>query len=287
MLKLMRTAWAVSATALRSGRAPIDLLNASVSQDGVRVWRDVAYAPGPRGRMDIYAPEQAAPDLPVVVFFYGGSWQSGERGDYHFAAASLARLGLLVAVPDYRLYPQVQFPAFVTDAAVATAALLRRAAEWGGDPRRVAVMGHSAGAYLAAMLALDPRYLAAEGASRDQLAGWVGLAGPYDFLPITGEDIKLVFASANADLRQTQPIHFVDGHAPPALLLHGGRDATVLPRNSQRLQAAILAAGGTCDLRIYPRLGHVGIVTGLAPLFRLRAPVMAHIRGFVAALPAR
>ncbi len=287
MLKLIRSAWAVSATALRPGRAPIDMLNASVLPDGVRVWRDIAYAPGPRGMMDLYAPHDAPAGLPVVVFFYGGAWQSGERGDYHFAAASLARRGLLVAVPDYRVYPAVQFPAFVADAAAATAAVLRRAAEWGGDARRVVVMGHSAGAYLAAMLALNPRFLHAAGASRDQLAGWIGLAGPYDFLPITGADIKLVFASANADLRQTQPINFVDGQAPPALLLHGGRDKTVLPRNSLHLQAAIEAAGGAAELRIYPRLGHVGIVTGLAPLFRFRAPVMAHIRSFIAVMPAR
>ena len=268
-------------------RSPIDLLNASVPRAGIRVWRNVAYAPGARGMMDVHAPAKAAAGLPVVVFFYGGSWQSGERDDYHFAAASLARLGFVVVVPDYRLYPQVQFPAFMDDAAAATAAVLRRAAEWGGDPGRVVVMGHSAGAYLAAMLALDPRYLADAGANRDHLAGWVGLAGPYDFLPITGADIKLVFASANADLSQTQPIHFVDGQAPPALLLHGGRDVTVRPGNSQRLQAAILAAGGACALQIYPRLGHIGIVTGLAPLFRFRAPVMAHIRAFLAALPPR
>ena len=237
--------------------------------------------------MDVYAPTARTAALPLVVFFYGGSWQTGARGDYRFVAASLARRGMVVVVPDYRLYPEVRFPDFVVDAARAVAAARAGARQWGGDANRLVLMGHSAGAHIAALLALDPSYLAAQGDSRDHVAGLVGLAGPYDFLPITGPTIKLIFAPANDNLALTQPIHFADRHAPPALLQVGGADTTVLPRNSVALAQAIRAAGGRVELREYARLGHIGLVTALAPLFRFRAPVLDDIVNFVRALPPR
>jgi len=148
------------------------------------------------------------------------------------------------------------------------------------------LMGHSAGAHIATLLALDPRYLAAAGDSRDRLAGVVGIAWPYDFLPITGAGIRAVFAGA-ADLRETQPVSFADGGGPPMLLLHGEADRTVLPRNSASLARASRAAGGEVVLATYPGVGHVGIVLGFSSLFRGNAPVLADAVGFIAALPPR
>jgi acetyl esterase/lipase len=250
----------------------VDLLNASVPLRTLVVARDVAYGPGPRQRMDIYRPARAARPLPVVVFFYGGAWQEGAREDYRFVAASLARTGIVVAVPDYRLYPEVRYPSFIEDGALAVAETRRLAADHGGDPDRLFVAGHSAGAYIAVMLAIVPDYLGAVGLARGALAGAVGLAGPYDFLPIIGEDIKLVFGSANDDLRRTQPIFHVDGHNAPLLLLHGDRDVTCYPRNSLALAARVTASGGRATARTYPGVGHIGIVAGFAPLTRFRAP---------------
>ena len=286
MLKFFRVTWAMLVAASLPGCGPVDVLNASVSLDGLTVLRDVAYRPGPRGMMDVYRPNDAAGPLPVVVFFYGGSWQSGKRGDYRFVAATLARRRMVVVVPDYRVYPEVQFPDFITDAADAVVATRARAAGWGGDPRRIVLAGHSAGAHIAAMLALAPDYLAASGGSRDQMAGMVGLAGPYDFLPITGADIKLVFGAALAS-PLTQPISFADGRAPPLLLLHGGQDITVRPGNSTRLAAAISSAGGQAQSEQFESLGHIGIASAIAPLFQFRAPVVDRITSFVAGLPPR
>lgn len=262
-----------------------DTLNATIATDGLSVQPAVRYGPASGQAMDIWRPGNtelgnAASDLPVVVFFYGGAWQRGRRQDYPFVAATLARRGMVVAVPDYRLYPQVRYPVFIDDAARAVAAVRRQARAWGGDPDRVFLAGHSAGAYLAAMLALDPRWLAAAGDDRAHLAGMVGLAGPYDFLPIQDEDIRAVFASA-ADLRQTQPIGHVDGRNPPLLLLHGAADTTCYPRNTLALAARVRAAGGEAEARLYPGVGHIGIVLGFAPLLRFRAPVLADVAGFV------
>jgi acetyl esterase/lipase len=267
--------------------APVDALNATVPLDGLTVDRDVPYAPGPRGGMDIYRPTHATGPLPIVVFFYGGSWQDGRRQDYKFVAADLARRGMVVAVPDYRLFPEVRFPSFLQDGARAVATVRRDATRWGGDPTRLILAGHSAGAWIAAMLALDPQWLHAAGDSRDHIAGMVGLAGPYDFLPITGPDIKQIFAPADADLSTTQPIDQVDGHNPPMLLLAGDDDTTVYPRNTLALAARIRAAGGPVEAKTYPDLAHIGIVISLAPIFQFRAPVLDDMSRFILALPPR
>ena len=269
-----------------AGCAPADLLNRTVDRAGLSEQRDVAYGPLPRQAMDVWRPAEGAARLPVVVFFYGGSWQTGRRADYSFVAADLARRGHVVVLPDYRLYPEVRFPVFLQDAAAAVATARRMATSWGGDPARVVLMGHSAGAHIATMLALDPRWLAAVGDSRDGLAGVIGLAGPYDFLPITGRGIRAVFAGA-ADLRDTQPISFADRHAPPALLLHGIDDTTVFPRNSQALADRIRGDGGRAELRLYGGVGHIGIVLGFARLFRDLAPVLDDSAAFIASLPPR
>jgi acetyl esterase/lipase len=260
--------------------APVDALNATITTDGLTISRGIPYGPAPRQAMDVYRPVDAAAGLPVVVFFYGGSWQTGRRQDYPFVAVSLAHAGIVAVVPDYRLFPQVTWPAFVEDAAAAVASVRRQARDWGGDPGRVFVAGHSAGAYLAALLALDPRWLAGAGDSRDALAGMVGLAGPYDFLPIKDEDIRAVFAAAPT-LAATQPVNHVDGRNPPMLLLHGEDDTTCYPRNTLNLATRIGVAGGPVTVRTYPGVGHIGIVLGFAPLFRFRSPALDDVVQFV------
>ena len=273
------TRW-VSAAALLllAGCSATDLLNATVPAGDTRVTRDVAFMPGPRGRLDVYRP--ARPGGPLVVFLYGGSWRTGDKDMYAFVARPLAARGAVVVVPDYRLFPEVRFPDFLADNAAAVAWALAHAAELGADPARVFVLGHSAGAYNAAMLALDPRYLAAAGASRDRLAGVAGLAGPYDFLPIQDPDVIPVFATVN-DGPASQPVSYVDGHNPPLLLLAGDADTTVRPQNTASLARRVAAAGGRVDSKLYPGVGHIGIVTAFAPVFSGKAPVLDDVWAFI------
>ena len=256
--------------------SPARLLNATVSEDSLAVERNLAYGDGKRRRMDVYRPASAASGLPLIVFLYGGSWRTGSKAMYPFVAAPLARRGAVVAVPDYRLYPEVVFPAFLEDCAVAVAFAAANAARWGADPRRLVLLGHSAGAYNAAMLLLDRRFLAAAGAPRP--AGGALLAGPYDFLPITKPDIVPVFPDPGP---WTQPIAYADGCNPPLLLLAGGDDRTVKPRNTVALAERIRAAGGPVEARILPGLGHIGIILAFTALFRGKGPVLDLVWEFI------
>jgi len=265
--------------AARWFESPLTAFNRFVLKDpgGRLLARDLSYGDDRRQQLDLYAPRRpAGPRLPLIVFFYGGSWVSGERQGYGFVGRALSAKGFLVAIPDYRLVPDVHFPGFVEDGAAAVKWLLEQAAGHGGDPGSVVLMGHSAGAYIASMLALDPRWLET---ARSAINGLVGLAGPYDFLPLSGPVTRAAFGQA-PDLAATQPIRFASIEAPEALLLHGGADRTVLPRNSKALARALAAAGADARLKIYPSLGHVAILTAMALPFRYRAPVLADAVAF-------
>jgi len=220
----------------------------------------VAYAPDRDLRLDVYRTREPT-SSPVVVFFYGGSWQSGRRQDYRFVGAALASNGIVAIIPDYRKSPQHPFPAFMQDAAAAIAWSRANAARYGGDPERIFVMGHSAGGQIVALLATDARYLRAVGMMPRDLAGVVGLAGPYDFLPITDPKIKTVFGPEK-DWPLSQPINFVDGDEPPFLLMHGADDQKVWPMNSEHLAAKLRARHEAVTLEIVPGIGHIGLING-------------------------
>ncbi len=251
---------------------------------GYRVVRDVSYGSLPRQQLDIYVPAEAsggAAPAPVVVFLYGGGWQAGSRADYLFAGQAFAARGYVTVIPDYRLYPAARFPLFLEDSAAAVAWTRRFVAEYGGDPRRIYLVGHSAGAYNAVMLTLDERWLATAGldARRDLRAG-VGIAGPYDFLPFK-DWLKPIFEVEGIDLRTTQPIAQVDGGEAPLLLTTGLNDGTVDPGNSRRLAARIREKGGQVEERYYPNVTHLMVVGALAVPLRFLAPVLDDIVDFL------
>jgi acetyl esterase/lipase len=268
------------------------LLNVLVPGDGYRVERDLAYGDDPRQRLDVYVPDGLAGPAPVALFFYGGRWQAGAKDQFHFVGQALASRGFVTVIPDYRRHPEAGFPRFVEDGAAAAAWVRGHGAELGADPGAIHLLGHSAGAHIAALLALDRDYLAAAGVAPDAIRSFVGLAGPYDFLPLDDPTLELIFAVD--DLAATQPITFAGPGAPPALLLHGADDLTVRPANSERLAAALAAAGNRADLKLYPDLGHVGLLVALAAPLRWLAPVLADVSDFMhatspqkrAALPA-
>lgn len=265
--------------------SPLTLLNGAVPDNANRVVADVAYGDQPRQRLDIYAPT-GVQKPPVVVFFYGGSWRSGSRADYKFVGDALASRGILAVIADYRLYPDAAYPDFLDDCARAVAWTLRNAEQYGGDPARVFVAGHSAGGYNAAMVALDGRWLQRYGASPAMLRGWIGMAGPYDFLPIVATSLKPVFHFPGTP-PDSQPIAHVTPAAPPTLLMTGMADTTVDPhRNTEGLAAALQAAHVPVTLRRYDRLGHALLAGALARPLRWRAPVLDDLAAFVQAVPA-
>ena len=262
------------------GCTPARVLNAIVSKDGYRIERDVAYGEQPRQKLDVYIPDGLTAAADVAVFFYGGRWAFGSKADYVFVGQALASKGIITVIADYRLHPDVRFPAFVEDGAKAVGWVRRHSAGLGGDPDRIYLIGHSAGAHIAAMLSLDSRFLDAVGLRNEELGGFVGLAGPYDFLPIKDPMVKDVFAID--DIETTQPITYASRSAPNTLLLTGEDDETVLPRNSVALGEAIIDQGGNARVKRYRRIGHVGIVLALAAPFRWLAPTLQDIAAFVA-----
>lgn len=252
--------------------SPLHTFNALMPKDpGVQRIANVAYGTGPRQTMDLYRPAQrSATSLPVIVFLYGGSWNSGDRQGYEFVGRALAAKGFLVAIPDYRLVPQVHYPAFLQDNAAAVRWIAQHAGDYGGQSGRVVLVGHSAGAYNAAMVAMDPRWL---GADRALVRGFVGLAGPYDFAPFVDKTVEETFAGV-ADQASTQPIAYAGAGSPPALLATGDRDTVVRPRNSDALARALRANGVRVERLTYPRVGHAGLITAFAAPLRSHAEIL-------------
>lgn len=278
----------LSCLASFAGCSAVKIVDALTPSDTYLVTPDVAYGELTRQKLDVYEPKGAAPagGFPVVVFFYGGGWHTGERAGYRFMGEALASRGMVTMVADYRLYPDVTYPDFLPDCAMAVAYALRHADRYRGNPHRVVVMGHSAGAYNAAMMALDGRWLKQQGHLPDELAGWVGLAGPYDFTPISDEDARETFHHPNVPMA-SQPIRHVSSMGPRAFIGAAKDDGTVDPqRNSVQLASRLQAEGVPVELKVYDHVGHVSLIAAFASPLRGWAPVLNDVTAFVQGLPA-
>jgi acetyl esterase/lipase len=261
----------------------VSVLNLAIPRAGYRIVRDLAYGTDPRQKLDLYVPDGLKANAPVLLFFYGGFWQSGSKVLYLYLGQAFASEGIIVAVADYRLYPQVRYPEFLRDGAAAFAFVQAHAARYGGDPARIFVAGHSAGAYIAVMLGADPTWLREAGVDPQSLRGVIGISGPYNFLPIKDKAMIAIFGGA--DRPDTQPVSHIDGKRPPMLLLTGSADTTVRPRNSYDLAERLKQYGSPVDVKTYAGVGHVGIMLSLAPGFRGNAPVRQDITDFVQSVP--
>jgi acetyl esterase/lipase len=263
-----------------SACSPAMLLNSLlVPNEGYAVKKDIAYGADPRQKLDIYVPGNLRAPAPVIVFYYGGSWQTGSKDIYKFFGQAFASKGIVTVVADYRLYPQVKFPAFVDDGAKAFKFVHDHIANYGGDPNRLFLAGHSAGAHIAVMLDSNLSYLKAAGADPVWVRGVIGIAGPYDFLPLT--DPKLIDLFGGDRVAATQPITFIDGKRAPMLLVAGTDDKTVSPKNSSRMAKKLQSFGSEADVKFYPGVGHIGIILSLAPGFRGNTTLRDDMTNFV------
>ncbi|TAD89807.1 MAG: alpha/beta hydrolase [Alphaproteobacteria bacterium] len=254
----------------------VDLLTPTAGYRGVET---IGYGPHARHRLDLYHPDQEHGAMPILVFFYGGSWQTGDRADYRFIGQTFASAGMVVAIPDYRLWPEVRHHGFLEDAAQAVAAVATRY-----PTRSLVLVGHSAGAYIAAMVAMDPRWAQRVGLDRCRIAGFVGLSGPYEFLPVVDPVIAAILGPGEPDAL-TQPAHHADAESPPALLIHGERDDVVLPENSRWLRWRLDQSGVPVRLRLHPGAGHLTTVAALTEPLRFTAPVRDEVLDFLTTLP--
>ncbi|QXI06908.1 alpha/beta hydrolase [Pseudomonas tensinigenes] len=268
-----------------SACSPVKVLNALTPSQTYDKTTGIAYGDDPRQKLDVYVPRHALAGAPVVVFFYGGSWNSGSRDDYIFVGEALASRGIVAVVADYRLYPQVRYPLFLEDSARAVAWTRTHIREFSGNAQRMYLMGHSSGGYNAAMLALDANLLGAVGMSPKDLRGWIGLAGPYDFLPIENPDVRPVFFWPLSP-PQSQPINHVSRGAPPALLIAASRDDLVDPaRNTAGLARKMREVGVSVQDLYYSRPSHITLVATLSRPLRGLAPVLDQVVGFIEHTP--
>ena len=274
--------------ALLTACSALDVLNATVPTDTYREAADLAYGGQPRQKADVYLPRQTtagvnltASRAPMVVFFYGGSWSSGDRADYRFIGEALATKGIVAVIADYRLSPEVRYPVFLQDSALAVRWAFDNAQKYGADPARIFVMGHSAGAYNAAMLALDKRWLDEVGLSPARLAGWIGLAGPYDFLPIGDRKTQVAFSWPNTPA-DSQALFHASGASSPALLLAPVKDSLAnTQRSTVGMAQRLKSSGVRVESELYGAVSHITIVAAMAGVLRSRAPVLERVTDFV------
>lgn len=269
----------MSTVSIASIFSPLSLLNGLAALAPVERSTNIAYGEGPRHKLDVYRPRDGSGHT-VAMFIYGGGWEEGDRDMYRFVGAALASAGFVTVVPDYRIFPEVRFPAFIEDGARATRWAYDNAAAYGGNSERLVMIGHSAGAHIAAMLALDPQWLEATGLPRHALKALVGLAGPYDFVPDT--DNRRQIFGPEAQRARTQPISFARPDAPPALFATGSHDRIVDPGNSTRLASKLNGVGADATTRLYPHASHESLIGAFSPALRFIAPVWRDTVDFVA-----
>ena len=269
--------------------SPVRLVNALTPTSGLTKAADIAYLPGNnlRQQLDVYRPANGGDPTkprPVVVFFYGGAWQEGSRDDYLFVAEALTQRGYVVVIPDYRVYPEVKYPEFLKDGAAAVAWTTANIERFGGDRKQVFLMGHSSGAHIAAMLALDHSYLSAQKVPLTSIKGLIGLAGPYDFLPLTEPNVIALF-STEKNLNLTQPISYVKSDAatsiPPVLLLQGDADTRVYPKNSINLTRELRATGAKVEFDLLPGIDHTSIMAKFTRVLRGDGKLVDRVDQFI------
>ncbi|GGA59670.1 alpha/beta hydrolase [Pelagibacterium lentulum] len=264
----------------------MDPFNVGTAMDSgvVKLGDSIPYAGGSRGMLDVYTPQNPRGNAPVLQFIYGGGWNRGERADYQFVGRAFAARGFVTVINDYRLVPEVTYPGFLYDSAVAARWIQDNISAFGGDPNKLYLAGHSAGAYNAVMLGLDPAFFR-EAGTRLKIRGIAGLAGPYDFYPFEFDEVRNAFGYA-PNPEGTQPVRLVSPEAPPMFLATGENDLIVKPINTRTLSSRLRDQNVPVDERYYSGIGHMEIVTSLGAMMRWRAPVLDDIVNFFASLGA-
>ena len=224
-------------------------LPAAAQSQSVTVVRDLDYVAGteyPDGkdRLDLYVP-QGARNAPVILSFHGGALSAGDRGDETFVGRRFAAAGYVTAVASYRLSPQVAHPAHIEDAAAAFAWVKRNIAKHGGDPDRIVVIGHSAGAYLAMLLVTDARYLAAHKLTPGDIKGVVPVSGFFwvDKPGVAPDRPKYVWGSDPKVWAEASPVRYLRANLPPVLLIDTDGDESWRQQQNVDFAAALRAAG--------------------------------------------
>ncbi len=259
-----------------------------------KVIHDVPYVSTPNGSpllrsLDLYVPARAgASPRPIVVYVHGGAWRMGDKRRVDEKPRLFLDAGFLVASVNYRLSPAVRHPAHVEDVAAALAWLRANAAAHGGDPARLVLVGHSAGAHLVALVATDVRRLEAAGVPPGAIRGVVPLDGAgYDIPaqiaanPLARGMFESAFGADAAGQLDASPLrHARPGRKPPPFLLVHAGDRAASRAQAEALAAALERAGGRAALRHAPDKNHGSVNRDLGrPGDALTGAVLDFVRG--------
>ena len=265
---------------LTAACSPTKILNYTSSAEDYRVARDIAYGPEPRHQLDIYRSNEASQSANScrIVFVYGGSWSDGDKNQYGFVGAELAKLGYEVVIPDYRLYPQVKHPAFIEDIALS----LRYLADEQPTTQPLVIMGHSAGAMIGSMISYEPSYLAAQGLSTNSIAANIAISGPHDyFLPTENPEWANIFGNDPSKQVDGLTVNHVQKGAPASLILHGDDDTIVTPKSAESITQKLRAVGTPVTLKTYEGVGHKEIIAAIATPLHAVAPTLGDVDDYL------
>jgi len=258
----------------------LKILNVAVAlRSNYTVTRDIAYASAAHQTLDIYAPKNIDKKLPVIVFYFGGGWSWGDKSYFAFVADSFVEKGYVVVIPNYVLYPEGKYPQFVTDGAKAIAWVNRNIERYEGDIKQLNIVGHSAGAYIGAMVSFNDKYLASQGSNTSIIHKFAGIAGPYNFTPKAQEYIDIFGKENFVDMKIE---NHVSGNEPPSLLLHSEGDTTVGAFNQEKMKQALKAKQSRVETIMYgPEITHIKILLKLHPWFAGEVDVGKDINNFL------
>ena len=235
------------------------LANSSVDESELNINSNIAYGQKDVQKLDIISAKNQDAKSPVIIFYYGGGYSDGSKEMYLFIADYFAKRGYVVAIPDYSKYPNVKFPEFVEDGALAFNWVKDNISKYGGDANDIILIGHSAGAHIAALLTYDENYGVSE-----NVKSFIGLAGPYNFIP-EEEKYKKIFGPPE-NYKNMHVDNFVDGNEAPALLLWGAEDEIVGKRNIEILSDAINWKGGNVQTQILKNVDHISIISAFTKI---------------------
>lgn len=240
--------------------------------------QDIKFGSQPWQNLDVYSAVDQGRSAPVIILVYGGGWSWGDKSLYHFAADAFTRKGYTVVIPNYIKYPEGKFPQFIEDIATSVAWVESNISEYNGDPDKLFLVGHSAGAHTVALLASDRQYLLNAGANSNNIKGLAGIAGPYNFTPKEPDYIE-TFGPENYDVMKV--MNHIDGNEPAMLLIHAKGDTAVGQFNQTTLAQTISSKGGIVETVLYGNdITHISILLKLHPWFADEVDVANDIHMF-------
>ena len=277
------------ATQQAQALSALAIVNGITSNGGVGVSKDILYGDEPLQDLDIYYPKPLAQamkkntpikqEYPMVVFVHGGSWESGNKDEYAFVGQSLAQAGYVTAVINYRKAPEHVYPDYVEDTAQAIAWSYKNAARFYADPERLAVIGHSAGAFNAVAAIANEDFLKPYGVKPTDIRAVIGIAGPYSYDFRKFSSATAFAADATPD--EVMPDRQIKGAQPPYLLLTAEKDTVVYATNTLKMTQALKAAGATVQTSEIAGASHASSIGAMAPPLRwvndVRAQVLRYL----------